>query len=276
MAVILALLSAVAYGSSDFIAGAGGRRARVGIIALIVQVAGLATTLLTLVFFAGNGPDVRPLAWGAVSGVGSGLGTATLYRGLAVGRMSVVASLSAVTAALVPAVVGLALGEPLTAVALAGVIIAVPATAMVSWQRGNDRGRSGVAYGLAAGFGFALLFIALDQAGTSAGAWPLVPLQAVAAMIVAPLAIRESAGRTSWRSATRAGLSAGVIGGAANLLFLAASGTGQLALVAVIASLYPTVTVLLARLVLHERWSRAQAVGLGLAAMAIALIAVGA
>lgn len=131
--------------------------------------------------------------------------------------------------------------------------------------------------GLVAGAGFALLFIALDRAGTSAGAWPLLPGQAVAVVVVLAwaAAARSRPDRKAWSQAWRIGLAAGVLSGVANLLYLAATGAGQLAIVAVVTALYPTVTILLARLTLHERWSRLQIIGLIASAVAVAAISLG-
>jgi drug/metabolite transporter (DMT)-like permease len=203
----------------------------------------------------------------------------SLYRGLAVARMSVVAPLSAVLSAALPAVAGLLLGEHLATLAWAGIVIALPAVTLVSLQPGAGQGsrRAGIVNGVVAGSGFALLFIALDRAGTSAGAWPLLPGQAVAALLVLAWAApaRNRPAPKTWSLAWRTGVAAGVLGGIANLLYLAATGAGQLAVVAVVTALYPAVTVLLARLTLHERWSRLQIIGLAVSAVAVAAISIG-
>lgn len=280
MAALLALLSALCYGSSDFAAGWGGRRATFGAVTIIGQPFGLVAALVALTFARGQGPAAGPLLWGALSGVGSGVGTVILYRGLTLGRMSVVAPLSAVVTSVVPVLVGLALGERLAALPLAGVVLAVPASLLVSLrpvraEGGVARGHSGVVEGLAAGAAFALLFIALDRAGTRSGAWPLVPGQAVAVVCALGIAWRSLSGDPGWRKAARPAIAAGILGGAANLLFLAATGPGRLAVVAVLTALYPAVTIVLARLVLEEGWSRVQVVGLILAGLAIVLITAG-
>lgn len=192
-------------------------------------------------------------------------------------RRRLSAVLTAVLAAVIPAIVGLALGDHLTIGAAAGIVIAIPAIGLVSWQpqpAERSAARAGLLYGALAGLGFALLFIALDRAGTRAGACPLIPGQVVALLLIAPFAYRglPRAGRPS-RGALALG--AGVLGGAANLLFLAATGDGQLAIVAVLTALYPAVTVVIARALLSERWTRLQACGLLTAAAAIVLVTAG-
>lgn len=276
MGTVLGLLAALCYGSSDFLAGLGGRRSDPIAVLAIAQPLGLVAAAAALAVFPARVPAPGVLWWGALSGVGSGVGTAALYKGLATARMSVVAPLSAVLSAALPALAGILLGNRLAPVAWAGVVIAVPAIMMVSvtGDAGHDSRRAGIAAGLVAGAGFALLFIALDRAGASAGAWPLLPGQAVATVIVLVLAIPAARrmGPGVWPGAWRAGLPAGLISGVANLLYLAATGAGQLAVVAVVTALYPAVTVLLARLALHERWNRLQVIGLLASAAAVAAI----
>jgi drug/metabolite transporter (DMT)-like permease len=273
---VLGLLAALAYGSSDFVAGVGGRRSGVGRVTLIAQPFGLVAAAVSLALFRGAGPSSAALLWGALSGVGSGIGTISLYQGLAVGRMGVVAPLSAVLTAALPALVGLATGERLPALGSVGLGVAVPAVALVSRQpRADDGPASGARFGVLAGCGFALLFIALDRAGTQAGAWPLLPGQAVAVLAVLPFALRLLGPAGQWRRAAGPGVVAGVLGGTANLLFLAATGAGQLAVVAVLTALYPAVTIVLARALLGEPWTRPQAAGLLAAGIAVGLISAG-
>jgi drug/metabolite transporter (DMT)-like permease len=277
--VLLGLLAAVCYGSSDFTAGVGGRRSDPAAVTAIAQPFGLIAAAVAVLALSARSPTPHALWWGALSGVGSAVGTVSLYRGLAVARMSVVAPLSAVLSAALPALAGLLLGQQLTALAWAGIVIAMPALALVSVQPGGRHGsrRAGIVTGLLAGAGFALLFIALDRAGTSAGAWPLLPGQAVAAVLVLAWAVsgRNRPGRTAWSRTWRIGVATGVLSGVANLLYLAATGAGQLAVVAVVTALYPTVTILLARLTIHERWSRLQIIGMIAAAVAVAAISIG-
>lgn len=276
MVVLLGLISALCYGISDFVAGIGGRRTSVGAVVLLVQPFAALVTLVALGLFPGSGPTTATLIWGAVSGVGNGLGTLALYRGLAIGQMSVVAPVSAVLTALVPAAVGLGLGDRLSLIEGAGIALAVPAILLVSAEgRSVPIAASGVLDGVAAGAGFGLLLVALDQAGSSAGAWPLLPGQIVAFAVIAPLALRMREPNISVRRAIPYGATAGVLGGVATLAFLTATGRGRLPLVAVLTALYPAVTVILARLMLAERWTRSQVAGLVAAAAAVGLISVG-
>ncbi len=279
MAIVLALSSALSYGTSDFLAGLASRRFASELITFAAQVLGAITAGVAIIFFPGSGPTGSALAWGAVSGIGSALGVLALYHGLAVARMTVVATLCAVLTTIIPVIVGVTLGNHLGIVAVAGIAIAVPAIGLVSWQpdqKDASAARAGPLYGVLAGLGFALLFIALDRAGTHAGAWPLLPGQLVSLLLIAPFAYRALR-KAEWPSRTTVlqTLGTGTLSGAANLLFLAATASGQLAIVAVLTSLYPAFTVLLARVVLSERWTRPQAAGLLTAVTAIILVSTG-
>jgi drug/metabolite transporter (DMT)-like permease len=271
--IALSLFAAVGYGASDFLAGVAGRRGPTALVAVTGQPVALAAALLGLLLFRWSGPAPAALGWGAASGLGSGVGILALYRGLAIGEMTVVATLSGVLTALIPAGVGLALGNRPAPVQLAGMVIAIPAVAMVSWQaRGHSSRGRGVREALLAGAGFAVLFIALDRAGTASGTWPLVTGQLVSLLVVAAAAIRSGGG--GWRRVAPLAAGAGILGGVGNILFLRATGLSQLALVAVISSLYPAVTVLLARFGLGERWNRVQRAGLLAAAVSVVLIGI--
>lgn len=277
MAILLGLLAALAYGASDFLGGVGGRRASSETVAMLSQPVALLSAVLAVFIFGGDHPTSSALLWGAASGLGSGVGTIALYRGLTVGRMSVVAPISAVLAAAIPAVVGLASGDSLSLLRLSGLLLALPGIALVSRQSADERdaGSSGALAAAVAGVGFALLFIGLSQAGTASGAWPLVPGQAVAVITVTLLGLRIGTVAGTWRPAMVPALFTGLLGGLATLLYLAAAGRGELSVVAVLTSLYPAITILLARLLLHEMWGRIQVVGLGVSAIAVVLISVG-
>jgi drug/metabolite transporter (DMT)-like permease len=276
---LFGLLAALCYGSSDFTAGVGGRRSDPAAIAVIALPCGLFAAAIAVIALSARLPTATILWWGALSGIGNGVGTVALYRGLALARMSVVAPLSAVLNAGLPAVAGLLLGNHLRPLAWAGIVIAFPAVVLVSVQptAGSGSRRTGIITGTTAGAGFALLFIALDRAGTTAGAWPLLPCQAVSALIVLAwmLPARNRPQRDAWSRAWRTGVAAGLLGGLANLLYLAATGRGELVVIAVVTALYPAATVLLARTLLHEHLSRSQIIGLVSAAAAVAAITIG-
>lgn len=279
MAILFALLAAVAWGVADFSGGLGSRGLGAPRVAVTTQTLGLVTAGVAVLLFPGVGPRASALEWGALSGFGSAVGTMSLYHGLAVGRMTVVATLSGVLTAVVPVIVGLALGNTLGLGAALGIVIAIPAILLVSWRPEPDgelSPRAGLPYGLLAGLGFGLLFVALDRAGTRSGAWPLIPGQFISVLLIVPFVMRGLRQRAALaRGPVLLTLGAGILSGTANLLFLAATGHGELAIVAVLSALYPAITVLLARAVLTERWSRSQVLGLAAAVVAVVLVSLG-
>ena len=280
MSVLLGLLAAATYGSSDFLAGLASRRLPPIVVTVAVQAVCLLVGLIAVAFYPGNGMSGRVLLWGAASGLGSAGGTFALYRGLGGGEMSVVATLSGLLTAIIPVIVGLATGDSLTTVAAIGIVAAIPAIGLVSWQPGDhaDGRGSGAVWGILAGLGFGLLFVGYDRAGSGAGAWPLVVAEATATLLTlgpALFALRGGGGVAGERRSLGLLGAAGLLAGVANLSFVIATHHGELAVVAVLTALYPGFTVILARLVLGERWSTAQKVGLATALVATFLVSLG-
>jgi len=278
VAIALALLSALSYGVSDYVAGVMSRAWDSRLVTAVAQLIGLITAAVAVVAFPGAGPAAAPLWWGALSGVGSALGVLALYQGLAAANMSVVAPLCGVVTCVIPAAVGVALGNRLTVTELVGIVLTIPAVGLVSRQSAagsREHDTAGIVYGLTAGVGFGLLFVALDQAGSHHGAWPLLPGQGVSLVLVVPFAI-GGAYRTGMPSSKTlvTTIIAGVLSGAANLLFLLATRHGELAIVGVLSSLYPAGTVLIARLRLNERWSQSQRLGMVTSLIAVILVSV--
>jgi drug/metabolite transporter (DMT)-like permease len=277
MGILLALAAAMLYGGSDFGGGLASRRLGSLRVSVVGSAAATVLTWATLILVGGPGPSLRAVAWGLASGLAGGAGTLVLYRGLARGQMSVVGPLSAVGAAVVPVAAGLALGERPSLLSVAGVLVALPAIVLVA-ASGSVRGKLGAAPkglldGLAAGLAFGIMFIGLAQAGRNAGLWPVASEQTGTLLITLALAVKT---REPLRIPLRAAglpVLVGASGMAATLAYFYATHFSMLAIAAVLVSLYPGITVLLARTLLHERFTPAQRAGLGLCALAIAAIA---
>jgi drug/metabolite transporter (DMT)-like permease len=282
MAVVLALFSAVAYGLSDFVGGLLSRRTSAWAVAVVGQTSSTVVTAALAVVVPGT-PQPADFAWALLAGVATGMGTGFLYRGFSSGRMSVVAPVSAVGAALVPVLVGAATGERPTLLVWVGVVAALPGIWLVSstpedpMQAGEPRESvaAGLVDGILAGLGFGVLFAALGQVPDGAGWWPLTFSQAVSVVAVALLA---AALRADWRPrgrTVRLAALCGPLGATATGTFLLATQHGYLTVAGVLASLYPASTVLLAAFVLKEHVHRAQGVGLLLCGLAVACVAAG-
>jgi len=273
VAILLSLCAAAAYGLSDFVGGVASRRISPWAIAFTSQIGGAFAVLLLSLGVDGS-PDRADVGWAVVAGLGNGIGTAFLYRGLSAGRMGVVAPVSGVGAALVPVVVGVVSGERPSSFAWLGIVAALPAIWLVARETSPTAvSGSGLVDGVLAGLGFGTLFAALGQIPEESGFLPLALNQVVGAVVVVAVA---SALRATWvprEPLAYVGLVSGCLGAAATALFLVATQSGYLTVAAVLTSLYPAFTVLLAAAVLRERIHRSQAIGLVLCTIAVGLIA---
>lgn len=279
IAIVLALVGALVYGVADFWGGMAARRAAVLVVIPVSQAAGI-LVLAPFAVLAGGRPDLGSLGWGAAAGVVGGLGLIVFYRSLAGGTMSVVAPLTAVTAAAVPVLGGIALGERPAALVVVGVVAALVAVVLVS----ADGGRlpdvrelltdSATAGALTAGAAFGLFFVLVSRSAPTSGLWPLLGARVASVLLLTGLALRAWPRRPP-RSSWPVIVGAGIGDTAANALFLVASRYGMLTVTGVLIALYPASTVLLAQTVLRERISRLQVGGLAAAAVSVALIAVG-
>ncbi|HEV2766444.1 MAG TPA: EamA family transporter [Acidimicrobiales bacterium] len=282
MALALGLAVAVVYGTADFLGGLATRRNPAFVVVALSQVWGVVVLAAASAVLTDATPAPRDLALGAAAGVVGLLGVGLLYQALSSGSMGVVAPITAVGAAVLPLAWGLASGERPAVVSLVGIVVALVAVALVAGGAPpgaaaavarHSRRPLGLAIGAGAAFG--VLFILLAGTRADAGLSPLVAARvaSLAILAVAVLAMRPPLRVAPGSGAAVAG--AGLLDMAANVLFLLAVRRGLLSLVAVLASLYPAATSVLARTVLGERLGRLQVGGLGLALVGLVLIAAG-
>lgn len=287
VAVLLGLGSAITYGTADFIGGLVTRRNPVARVVLISKTGGLLLYLAAFPILLGAELTVRVWGWGLAAGLAGSVGIGFLYRGLARGRMSVVAPITAVVSAVMPAVFGLAIGERPTAVQLMGVTVAILAVALVSaapdpaTSEGSrvplreQLNRSGVPDALASGVGIGAFLILITRAGEDSGSWPLVAARVGEIAVMAAIVALTRTGIRPDPGTGKAVVTAGALDAAANLLYLIGTRLGLISVVAVLTSLYPAATVLLARVFLRDRLSRGQLVGLGLALAGVIMLTAG-
>ena len=272
---LLALAASLSWGLGDFLAGLRARRLPVLTVLVVSQAAGV-TTIALVVAVRGEGPpSAEHLGYAALAGAAGAVGLAALYRGLAVGSMSVVAPISA-TAAVVPVVFGVLTGERPSPAQGIGIALAVVGVVLASRSRGLDgRGRAvaeGAGLALVAALAFGLLLVALGEASEGDALWATLGMRAASFSLVVVTAFVL---RPSFALAER-DLSAlvliGILDTAGNALFALATTESLLSLVAVLGQLYPVVTVLLARILLGERLSPVQGTGVVGAFAGVALI----
>jgi drug/metabolite transporter (DMT)-like permease len=276
-AVALAALSALVWGSADFCGGKATRRGGALAVTVVSQIFGLPTLLVCVLLLPGT-PTGSDLAWGAAAGAAGLAGIVLLYKGLASGRMAVVAPITAVTGALIPMITGLLLDRAPGALALVGAACAVVAIAMVSLSP-SDRGAAPVGarligLALASGAMFGLFFALLGQTGEGSGMWPLVGVRACSITLGLLVMVRRGMSVRVPRTVLPWVVAAGAGDIAANALYLVAVQDGLMSVIAPIAALYPVSTVLLALAVDKERVRPVQWAGLAFAAGALVLTAV--
>jgi len=280
MVILLGLTAAVLYGSGDFLGGLATRRAHVLPVLLLADIAGVVVALAAAAM-SGGAISLAGLAWGISAGLVGGFGLIVFYVGLAAGPMSVVAPVSGLVSTILPVAVALAEGERPTAGVYAGALLCLVAIVLASsagpanTQTRQKPGRA-IVYGVVSGAAFGLFFLLIRNAGQSGELWPVAAgrIGELASLLITAAVLRRSLlpGDTSGRLLMIAA-SAGVIDVIANVCYVAATRTGMFGLAVVLSSLYPGVTVLLARVMLGERLRWLQRAGLALAAIGILLVA---
>ncbi|HET8794949.1 MAG TPA: DMT family transporter [Arthrobacter sp.] len=279
MGAILALGSALFYGIADYAGGLLSRRADPTLVALIGQVGALVLTLAVTPFVPTPDLQLQDVAWGALSGVGTGMGMVFLYRGLSHGSMSVVVPLVAVGGTAIPVLIGVTLlGDRPSAPAWLGIAFALPALWLISVTRsgGGATHASGAFDALLSSLGIALQYIALAQAGDGAGLWPIVAGRVAASIAILPLARRTLTGFRNLSLSMV--LAAALIGGTAALaltLYMLAAQLQLTTIAVVLSSLYPVIPVLLGITLLREKLTGRQILGLIGAGTAVILITLG-
>jgi drug/metabolite transporter (DMT)-like permease len=278
LSVAYGLASAAIWGAGDFSGGLATKKGNVYVVVTLSQLVGLVCLLALALLLEGALPPARDLLFGALAGLAGVIGVLALYTGLARGRMGVVAPMTAVLTAAIPVVVGIAAeGVPSLSV-LAGFGLALTAVSLLSGG-GNTDGirRDELGLALLAGLGFAFFFIFIDQISVGEVFWPLVAarLASVTLLLVYVL------GGRLWFRTRREPLPhsllpiialSGILDSGGNYFFALATQSGRLDIAAVLASLYPASTVLLARIVLKETLEPRQWRGVVIVLVALVLI----
>ena len=272
MAALLALLSSLAWGTSDFMGGLAARRVgAIRVLAVSYPAGAVLITILALVVIPGQW-SWTTVGIGVIAGSVGAVAIGLLYAALARGQMGIISPITAVLSGAVPVVVGIALGESLSALALAGVVVAGLAVVLVSREPGPHRRTPVRAVALAIGSGMAIgvYLSVLGTAPADSGIWVATMGRWFSTLFVVGILLvfvlrqggsAEARGSFPWSLA----LAAGALDALANAVFQLAAQRGLLAIVAVIGSLYPAATVVLARVLLKETMSRVQLLGVVLA-----------
>ncbi len=286
MTIIFGLLPAFSYGYADFVGALAAKKVRAVTVTTIAFCFGLLFAI-GLSFFVGANFSQAAITSGIYAGIASGIAISCLYAALALGPISIVSPLTAVLSALIPVVYDLAAGAALGPFSLIAIVLVLVAVVLVAFVPGQDfrlPSLRAVLYSVGAGIGFAGIFVFLDGAPSDSGLATLIVMRVVGIGLMLaslsyaffkyrPKQFLETSifGRSLIWLVVLAGLG-DVLG---NVFFLVATRAGELAIAAVLTSLYPVGTILLARIVLKERIAKSQTLGIVLAIAACVLIAIG-
>ena len=268
------LAAASSWGAGDYCGGLASRRTNVYGVVMVSQLVGLALLSALALVLAEPFPTLTDMAWAAIAGIGGAVGLSALYHGLATGPMGVVAPVAAVVSVILPLVFGLFLEGMPALPQLLGFGLALCSVWFITRTgSGSHIQARELVLPVVAGLGFGVFFILIDHVSEAAVLWPLAAARvaSVSALLVVILLTRQRARPAAGQLPLV--LMSGVFDTGGNTFYALAARTGRLDIAAVLSSLYPAVTVILAWLILKERISRLQGFGLALAMIAVLLIA---
>lgn len=282
----LSLASAAIWGTSDFVGGIAARRLPSPAVVTLSHSLSLAVLVSLALIHRSAWPDTPSAVYGALAGLACGTGVMVLYKALSLGGMGLTAAVSGVLAAVLPVLWAFATEGLPRVPQIAGIVLAAVAIWMIARAPGSPSSKQAILLGAAAGGSFGCLFILLKLAGRGGVLWPLAWSRLASmtlAAIVTWVAARRSGGAKvdpkpalSWPGWTVLGLIAiaGIFDASGNTFYTIATRLGRLDVAAVLSSLYPASTILLAAVMLKERATRSQAAGMALALVAVLLISV--
>ncbi|HEX4734815.1 MAG TPA: EamA family transporter [Thermoleophilaceae bacterium] len=278
LGVALALAASFCWGVGDFIGGSKSRVLPVLVVLVCSQLVGLLWIGGVALIAQEPVPNAREIVLAALSAVAGTAGLVCFFRAISIGKMSLVVPIAA-TAAVVPVVVGIATGDRPGPLQLVGMVVALGGAVMASREPGEEGERGSLAAGVLLAALSALFigffFLAIDGASDGGAVWASLVnrITSVTLLLAAAAVVRPKLSAARPHLPALAG--AGTLDVSANLLFAAASTKGLISLVSVAGSLYPVITVLLARVLLHERVHRIQEAGVIAALGGVVLIAAG-
>lgn len=287
MTVLLALGSSLLWGVADFFGGKTSRNRLTVAVVLIAQLAGLLLALIVAVASGSLAASTGYVPWAIGAGMAGAVAVVLFYQALAIGTMGVVAPIAAL-GVIIPVIIGMFIGVRPSALCIAGIVIAiggvVTAARPADSSARSERRAQSILLAVGAAVGFGLLQFAISGGAVHSTIMTMVVMRCTSIPVLAFVTLlvlrsRRQSNELPARFPKRVvGLIVlvGVFDVSANLSFAEASVSGALAVVAVLGSLYPAATVLLARIIDHERMSGLQNVGVAAAVTGVAMIAAGA
>jgi drug/metabolite transporter (DMT)-like permease len=266
------LAAVFAWGTSDFLGGYAARRANAFLLTSIAHASGLVMMLALAEATHAQFPSERSMLWALAGGMSGGGALAIFYRVLARGKMGLMAPVAAVMGAAIPTIFAMTTQGMPGAIQVAGFVVAALGIWLISGS-GEGGEAAGVGTAALAGIGFAGFYLGMSRATDGSALWLATFSRIGAVAVTGSIVILQRRFTEITVSGVRWGLLAGCLDVSGTALFVRASQTGRLDSAVVLTSLYPAVTVLLARLVLHEHFTRWKAIGMFAALLAVPMIA---
>src|SRR5260221_7115350 len=268
-AVIFGLASAITFGVSDFSGGMASRRAHVYRVLISAYVVGFALLIVLAVVSREPSPSAANVFWACAAGISGTIGVIALFRAFAAGRMGIAAPVTGVLAAAIPALFSAFIEGFPGVLPVIGFVLAIIGIWFVSRPHDVTDRRDGLGLALIGGVGFGGFLFLINRISAWSIFWPLASARLIALVILLFLIITSRQRLLPDRSWLPFVLLTGVLDICGNVLFVLAGQSGRLDVAAVLSSLYPAITVLMARLILKEHVSRVQ--GMGIVAMLVAI-----
>lgn len=289
--VVLGLSAAAVWGTSDFVGGIASRRLPSSAVVTLSHSLSLALLVSLALAHGSKWPDARSIGFGLLAGAACGTGVIVLYKALSLGGMGLTAAVSGVLAAVLPVLWAFSTEGLPRVPQLAGIALAAVAIWMIARAPGSPASKQAIVLGAASGVSFGCLYIFLKLAARGGVLWPLACSRMASTTLAAAVtwigvrkagaAQRDAATAMAWPGLSWPGWAvlgliaiAGVFDASGNTFYTVATRLGRLDIAAVLSSLYPASTILLAALILKERTTRSQTAGMVLALVAVALISV--
>jgi drug/metabolite transporter (DMT)-like permease len=270
--IFFGLAASLSWGAGDFSGGVATRRTNVFSVVVTAHATGLVLLIALALVWSEPFPSALDLVWGCAAGLSGAIGLAAFYRALAVGRMGINAPITAVLAAAVPVLFSAFIEGLPTPLQLVGFLLALIAVGLISGL-GRATGRpKGLGLALLAGLGFGGFLIFIGQVSHTAIFWPLAAARLSSSLFVLTILLIRRQEVLPKKAVFPVVLLAGTLDVVGNAFFVLAAHSGRLDVSAILSSMYPAVTVLLASIILRERVTRLQAIGIIVALVAIPLI----
>lgn len=270
--VIFGLAASLCWGSGDFSGGLASRRTNVSSVVIAAYAVGFVLMVTLALIWKEPFPDSWDLLWGALAGVAGVLGLLSFYSALSTGQMGIAAPVSAVLTATLPVLFSAFTAGLPTLLQLGGFVLALLAIALIARPERTKGPPKGIGLALLAGCGFGCFFILISRVNPAATFWPLAVARFTSVCVLLMLMRLRRKPILPERTGVPLIVLAGILDAIGNAFFVLAAHSGRLDIAAILSSLYPAATVLLAALVLRERVTRIQAIGILLVLLAIPLI----